>query len=609
MRYAFVVSAAATLLAARAAAQKPGEVPIGAVARTPTPPMPAISYGAPQPHTLARPAKLERSHARQVSAQIGGRNATASILHLRGLDGIEKAPGLNDGARRLLEMHIRTLGAGEPNHYLVNTQLAEEWIKAHPVPPEIKPADKKSSSHSGCKSFSMHCAGEAAKHAEDQGSKEWEKLREAAVADWKHAGQELTHDWHMAEDCFADNTLTLADIPVKFSTSPELSVRLETKSKSGSASGTLQGAVSLGFPIESDFTAQLDLFYIPCLPFVIRPREISGNGVMTVGERLKASVQASGKFDKTFDIPPGGQGVKIPVQMIPIVIGGVPVAELDVSVYIDGTVEVGGEGRAEGHFQLDSPHKAQFTFNCSGGGCGSRSQSIPDPTTMTEGAEIKGDVFVKPAVYTALQLDFDWDALSARVGPQPYLLGIASGCAEGSATQTIGGGSSTEENHLLAADIDWGVELRAEALIGGEVVGKPFVHSVTGNKHLWFRDLAPGGSNALVARVDAPAQVSAGQPAAYKFKMPSCYPYSNPVRYRVTWTGTATPAANSKCQWQTGQGTCTFDPTKESAISLTWPAAGSYALTVVPVSDDHDNRQRLFLPAPKPTRLAISVKP
>ncbi|MDQ6635033.1 MAG: hypothetical protein M3068_11215 [Gemmatimonadota bacterium] len=609
MRYAIVLAAAITLGALRAAAQPTGVARTQPVGQLTKPSIPTISYGTPQPHTVARAVGLDRAHARPVSAQIGGRNTTATVLHLRGLDGIEKAPGLNDGARRLLEMHIRTLAAGEPNHYLVNTQLAEEWIKAHPVPDEIKPKDKESNTHSGCKKWSMHCAGEVAKHAQDQGSKEWEKLREEATKDWKHAGKELTKQWRMVEDCFADDNLTLADIPVNFSTSPELSVKLETKSKSGSASGTLGGKVSLGFPIESDFTAQLDLFYIPCLPFAIRPREISGNGVMTVGERLTASVNASGKFDKTFDIPPGGQGIKIPVQMIPIVIGGVPVAELDVSVYIDGTVEVGGEGKAEGHFQLDNPHKARFNFHCSGSGCGSKSWTIPDPTTMTEGAEINGQVFVKPAVYTALQLDFDWDALSARVGPQPYLLGVASGCAEGSALQTVGGGSTTEENHVLAADLDWGVELRAEALIAGEIVGKPYVQRVTDEKHLWFRDLAPGGSNALVVRVAAPAQVAAGKSAAFKMKMPSCYPYDNPVKYRVTWTGNATPAANSKCQWQTGQGACTFDPSKESAITLTWPTAGSYALVIVPVSDEHDKRQRVFLPAPKPTQLAVTVTP
>jgi hypothetical protein len=268
-------------------------------------------------------------------------------------------------------------------------------------------------------------------------------------------------------------------------------------------------------------------------------------------------------------------------------------------------VEVGGAGKADAHFQLDNPHKATFGFSCDGTGCSlPKLASVPDPTTTTEGAQVQGQVFVKPAVYTALLLDFDIDALSARAGPQPYLLGTASGCAAGTATQTAGGPSSSQENHALTADLDWGVDLRAEALIARQVIGRPYVHSVTGDKHLWFRDLAPGGSSALVAVVDATAQAAVAQAAVYKVRMPSCYPYTNPVQYRVSWTGNASPAPAAACHWQAGQGTCTYDPTKDLAIALTWPAAGSYAVSVVPVGDDH---HRTFQPAPPVTRVAVTV--
>ena len=569
-------------------------------------PLPAVSAGAPHPPVAANIRGLGRFDTRTVS----GGSGSATLLHLRGLDAIEQAQGLPDGARRLLAMHVRTLPAGDSNHYIVNPQLAQEWALTHPVPPSVKPSDTGGDGHSGCKSFSWHCAEESAKHAEDEASRQAEELRKQAQADWNHAAAELTHDWNMVADCMADHTLPLPNIPVQFQIAPGMQLHLEDKGSKdlgggGSASGKVQGTVGLSFPMQGDFRAQLDLFYIPCLPFVVRARSLSAAGTMTVGERLTASASATGKFDKTFTIPPTG-GPRIPIEVIPIIIGGVPVAELDVSAYIEGNIEVGGQGQVDGHFQLDNPHEAAFDFTCSGKGCQGTSRNIPDPTTATEGAELKGQVFVKPDIFTALQLDFDVDALSARAGPQPYLLGTTSGCAAASASQTVGGASTSQENHALTADLDWGVDLRAEALVGGQRIGQPFVHSVTGDKHLWFRDLAPGGSNALMASVGGPAQVSPGRPVQYQVKMPSCYPYTNPVQYRLSWTGGAKPAPTAQCQWQSGQGFCTADPTRNLTLAFSWPASGNYSLSVVAVGDNH---HRSFSPAPQATQVAVTVKP
>jgi len=137
-------------------------------------------------------------------------------------------------------------------------------------------------------------------------------------------------------------------------------------------------------------------------------------------------------------------------------------------------------------------------------------------------------------------------------------------------------------------------------------VGNPYLESLTREKHLWFRDLAPGGSTALIANVKSAGPASAAQPASYTVKMAKCYPYTNRVAYQVTWTGGATPAGNSACQWLNGQGKCQFDPTKDLLINLTWPAPGNYSLTVRPVSDDH---HRTFSLAPQPTQIAVTVSP
>ncbi len=572
--------------------------------------LPTISYGTPQPAQTAGRRPTDLSELRPVTTRIGGRDVTTKVLRLRGLAGIEQAQGLPDGARRLLAIHVRTLDPNQPHDYIVNTELAEQWMAAHKVPDDIKTSDGGSHRQhcSGADyvtkaNCDYQAAGDAVKAVQDEAKK-----------DWNHASDELTHDWNMAQDCFADKTLPLNNIPVKFSITPNLTIPLSSVANgagvkssftNASSSGKVDGSVGLGFPLEGDFVAQLNLFYIPCLPFVVRPKSIAANGTMLVGEKLTASVTATGSFDKTFRIPPTG-GPKIPIQMIPIVIAGVPVAELDVSAYIEGDIEVGGSGKADAHFELSDPHKASFSFDCNGGGCSSRLKPVADPATVMESAEIKGQVMVKPSVYTALQLDFDFDLLSARVGPQPYLQGIASGCAEASAQQASDGTSTSEENHALTADLDGGIKLRAEALVAEQVVGKPWTPSMTGNKHLWFRDLAPGGSTALVATVQSAGPVTAAKPASYRVKMPTCYPYTNKVQYRVTWTGNATPAPNSLCQWQAKGGTCQGDPAKDLVINLTWPTAGAYSLTVVPVSDDH---HRSFSSAPQVTQVTVSAAP
>ena len=154
------------------------------------------------------------------------------------------------------------------------------------------------------------------------------------------------------------------------------------------------------------------------------------------------------------------------------------------------------------------------------------------------------------------------------------------------------------------ADLDWGVDLRAEALIARQIVGQPFVHSVTGDKHLWFRDLAPSGSTSLVVLASGPTQIAAAKSATYTLHMPSCYPYTNTIQYRVSWTGNATPVATPACRWQSGQGTCNADPTKDLAVALTWTVPGTYAISVVAVGDEH---HRVFSPAPKPTQLTVTV--
>ncbi|MGH7582016.1 MAG: hypothetical protein ACREL5_02170 [Gemmatimonadales bacterium] len=577
---------------------------------------PSITYGTPQQPSHAALAAaatvnlLPRYETRTIAANVNGHMVSNTILHVRGLDGIEQAPGLPEGARRLLKMHVRTLAPGESDQYIINVELANKWFSTHPpVPDDIQPVAEDHNTHSGCHSFSWHCAQESAAHAADQAQHLIDQSRDA----WNHASDELAGVWNTVQSCFADATLPLPDVPVKFSANPGMSVTL-SQSSSGSSNGlstssSVQGTLSLSFPMQSDVTAELDLFYIPCLPFVVRPKQISNSGTLTLGEELSGKATAAGAFSKTFTIPPTG-GPRIPIEVIPIVIAGVPVAEMDVSAYIEGNVRVSATGQVDAQFDVKNPHRGSFAFACSGHGCSGTSHGIPDPTTATESADIKGTLTIQPDIFTALQLDFDFDALSARAGLEPYLVAQAAGCAGANAAQSSNGTSSSSENHVLAADLDWGVDLRAEALVANKIVGSSYRQPVTAQKHLWWHDLAPGGSTALDALVVAPATAAAAhKEATYKVRMPSCYPYTTPVTYHVTWTGNATPAANTACHWQSTGGTCTFDPGKDLLIGMTWPAGGSYSLSVQAIGDRHDNMTRVFAPAPRATSVNVAVSP
>lgn len=597
--------------------------------------LPRISAGPPQRVDTA----AARSHTAAGLGAARGNRIGGSMLRLRGMAGIKNATSLPEGARELLLMHARTLGAGELDDYIVNPQLAEEWMKTHPAPASAKAATS-GDKHTGCKSISIHCAQEAGKHAVDEASRQSEKFLKQAREEWKHVSDEATHDWHMTEGCFEDHKLTLPDIPVQFSIVPEISLDAEksgsTSNKYGSASGTVKGTVAFGIPLDADFKAQLDLFYIPCLPFAVRPRSLGADGSLVSGSRLGATLTATGKFNQHFMIPPSG-GPHFPIEIIPIVIAGVPVAELDISVYVDGTLDLDGEGRLDSSFTLEAKQKTNFDFECSGKGCKLRSHTAPLPKTASEAVKLQGRLHVKPAVYVALQLDFDVDLLSARAGPQPYLLGELYGCGAASAAQTQGGPSTMQEFYALTADLDWGIELRAEALVANKIVAEaPRIQLVPADKkHLYFKDLA--NSTALLPGLAGTLQPSAGQPASYKTKMPDCYPYTDPVEYHVNWTGGATatsgsassaatgnkalssapialsgkkpqPAAGNAptaCTIQPGQGDCWSDPLKDVSLDLAWPAAGAYSLTVTPVRDKHG---RIFTPE-KPAELDVTVQP
>lgn len=573
---------------------------------------PKISLGAPVPRTSGPKLAAELAYApasrfetRNVAAVISGRQVQRSVLHLYGLDGIENAPSsLPDGVRRLLEIHARKTPAGEHTHYIVDPLIAQEWIATHPVPSDVKVK----SGGSKCKGNEFErfrCRTDKSwDNWSELTSEEWERLRKKAQDWWDDAAKTLkqctttTNGW-------TDHVASGPTTPVSFALAPSHTVDVERSGTKGPAKGTVKGSVTLGFPMQGDFRAGVTVFYIPCLPGVYRLRSLTADGTMTVGNQIGVNVTATGSFDKTFTVPPSG-GLQYPLYVIPIMIGDIPVAVIDVSAYVEGDVRVIADGQVSGTFAVTNSHRSAFDFDCSGKGCTGHEKGSTAPTTTNESAQIQGQVQVKPGVFTALQLSFDYNILQGRAGPEPYLLGIANGCGAVSATQTAGAASTSQTNGALVADLDWGVMLRAEALAGGQRIGERWEYNgIMRDKHMWFRDLAASGSTALVPSVTAPAQFTAAQPAAVKVRMPSCYPYTDKVKYRLTWDGGATLKAPANvCSWQAGTGTCSFDPTKDLTLNVTWPNAGAFNLSVQLVEDDHNRR---FLPVPQPLRLTATV--
>ena len=583
--------------------------------------LPQVTYGEPfvvSRNSRSGELKGPRVEAQRVTARVAGREQSADVVMIRGLDGIEKATGVNENARKLLKMHVKTLRPGESNSYIVNPRAADEWMNAHALPPTMvtSPMDCTSqfmnsiafdicmrqyqlwrTTHpssgggggSDCGNMfeSVNCFGETVQDIGEWFTESWQAMWEAANKTWDHWTGEMEKAWGVAAGCFADKQLPGPTTPVKFSITPSMPLDLETSRSQGGASGTVKGTVRLGVPMEADFQAKATFFYIPCLPFVVRPRSVTADGQLTVGHELNVAVEATGSFKRTLTIPPSG-GPQIPVVVIPIIIGGIPVAVLDVSAYIEGEIDFESRGKATGQFTLTNSHRSAFDFTCDGEGCKGTQKGNTAPAQSNESVQIEGQVAVRPGIFTAVQLSLNYNVLSARAGPQPYLLGVASGCAAISASQTAGATTGTEQNSVLSADLDWGLKLRAEALAGGQRIGKRWETDLlrSSDNHLWFKDLAQGGSSALQPAVTVPAAALVAARTDFKVRMPSCYPYTERVQYQITWTGNAIPTGTG-CSWQAGTGTCWFDPTKDLPFSLTWPAAGTYSVQVTLKRDEH----------------------
>ncbi len=607
-------------------APPPPAVPAAAVVAVASVQAPTLSFGTPEPVTPAN--RLTRLNAslvsrgtryeiRQLRTTVGNRMVTKRVLHLAGLEGIENAPEiLPDGVRRLLEIHARKTPKGQQTHYIVDPDVARDWANSHTVDADIKVKSGKKCK--GSEWERLRCRTQKSwDNLEDMTDAEWDRLRERAQGWWDEAAQKLKQ-CTTGTDGWTDHRMTGPTFPVPFSKTPNFPLSWTGNSNKG---GSVTVRVDLGLPLQGDFQVGTELFYIPCLPGVYRFRSITAEGSMTVGQRLGVNVQAAGDFQKNLPVGPAS-GIQIPLYVIPVVINGVPVAEFDVSAHLEGDVLVAARAQADASLVLTNSNQVDFNIDCDGRGCrpGGGKNQVPrtsGSTSAAESAQIRGQVTVTPKLYTALEVNFNINVLTARAGPETRLIGLGAGCLGAAATQTSGGGSTSAQGAALVADLDWGIKLIAEARVVDERVGEPYTTDIKPREHLWWKDLAPGGSTALVAALSGPTQPSPGQPAEYSVRLP-CYHSDGPVRYRVTWTGGATPATVSAaapagrrgsgssppCTWAQGSGICTFNPTSALKFSLRWPTTGPQSVSVALTGDNH---VQSFNPAPPARKLDVTV--
>lgn len=593
-----------------------------------------VSAGPPQQQALpARStAARPRAESRTLTTTSNGKSSTANVMHLRGLDGIEAAQGLPDGVKEILMMHVKTLGAEQSDHYLINVDLANEWAKTHPVSASVKQAAQESDSHTGCHSFSMHCAGEAGKHAEGQA----DALINDAKKDWSHAATQLGHDWDVAADqveaCFADHATNAIDLPIDFSVSlPSLTtlgktVNFDSASKGGQSSGQgssgkqgssvsvtvagqpvpgtsasppaaaagpltngIKGGLVFGIPNLSTkgTVTHVDFFYIPCLPFVLRPRSLGATGTMAVETSINANLEIDGTYSHKYTIPP--VDIKYPLYVYPIMAGVVPIGTVDYAVFIQGFLDVSGTGKVTDNLSLDNSHTTTFDYTCDGKGCTWRSQSEPQITKKssdTDNGSATGRIDVQPKIFTGISLDVDYDAFSVRSGPEPTMDGDVIGAACVSAGQKV----TTAE--ALMTELDWAPAFRVDVLVAEQPQGDGYNQTLT-KRLVSYNDLVPGGSSALIPAVSGPPKAKPGNAEGYTVKMPDCYPYTEAVTVSLTWTGTVTPSTSTPgsapgtkaCNFTAGQATCVMDPKKGLSLAFAWSAPGSYTITAVAVKD------------------------
>jgi hypothetical protein len=404
--------------------------------------------------------------ARRVSAVVDGKPVDVEVLHLRGIRGIETAEGLPESAKQFLLAHARTLPPDDVAQYVVDKKMVERWAKTHSVPDSLKKKSA-SGSHAGCHSISVHCAGEAAKHAEGEASRQTEALRQQATDNWKHFSREAGRDLKMAEDatlkCFADHTLSSGPKRVAFTNGGvSADIPLDFPGKYGRVSGRARVGLRR---VDLNADVEVEAFVIPCafavtsLPVWVRPKSVAINGTLTVASAVDVELRAQGQFQREVPITFPAPSVP-PVPPIVFFIDEMPV-EVDFGVEMTAAVSIDATGNVK--FRADDEQTIPLNLICDGHGCRRRGEPPVLPAFRKPGGDVQmnaqGRVKITPSVYPGLRMDVNFGAITAKVGPELRVTADFRGVAsiDCSATRANGAGATAAG---LSADLYGAVDLK-----------------------------------------------------------------------------------------------------------------------------------------------------
>jgi len=485
--------------------------------------------GAPQTITLPKafiatgpvrrpaPQRSAQWESRRLSTTVDGKPVDLEVIHLRGIEGIEAAD-IPESAKAFFLTHAKTLPEDEVAHYVVSKKQIEEWAKAHPMPETLK---KKKEKHRkrGCKSISMKCAKEGVKHVSKEVSKQAEALRKEARDEWKDISRELGRGLKMAEgallECFRDHPIKSGPIrigslpiPTKVKVAGPLAKRKD---------GKLDGQANISFPMRlEDVTVEVTAFVIPCavtvpaLPIFIRPRSVSFEGVLTVDSTLDLELNANGAVRESIPLKlPGAVNLFTTV----IFIHAVPV-ELDLGIEFEGQVDIKTDGVLHATFCDVRQRKVRLDFDCDGKGCRGSPRELPVDYKPIRDLQVaaQGHASIRPAVFTALSLDVNFGALSARVGPEFYVSAEVQGAARAGSPGTRPASPAGTAAGLMA-NLSAGVDMRylVDFLRPEFAPGKSAAKLPPGRKNLVNNLLVskPVGSPSAAAQPTKPGSASA----------------------------------------------------------------------------------------------------
>ncbi len=303
-----------------------------------------------------------------------------------------------------------------------------------------------------------------------------------------------------------------------------------------------------------------------CVPYGVKVRNIHiyGNATSNGGVHLQGTVHYQSSFGPYQIAKPLLFTYPINLYYITISVG----AHLPITTGMEVTANAVGQLSYDG----ENIVSGTFDYNCTLDNCTGTSNfdSSPPSGTDTVTANVNGRV--KPTVYLDIGVRawvYSENLISAQIGLRPNFVEI-SGYA-GNSCGYVNGDGIPETVDALTFDLDRRIDITGRASILGASWSRTLKTGTA--KHVSFWDL--GGSTAMQPQLHGPASVEIRDPAQYKVKIRSCWPYTDPVTYRLN-LGDGSPVQELK-------GT----PATELTASHTWDTGGSKTVTATSWRDEH----------------------